>query len=271
MEQILLRGDGQGNWLLSLFGRPNRAKLLKRILSEVPAGQKPFPGCKGLLFNGLPVWGRDYLVLKVAGKSYRVGPTSFFQANLAVALATVEMVTAWVQDGPQTLLADLYAGVGLFSLALASHFERVVAVEADPSAVRDARNNVQRDAEARGKVTVWASEMEKFLEAGWTARDSEQTQPAAPAPADRISISSQEWRQAVCLVDPPRVGLGPKVAAGLLKLAPQHLLYLSCDPATQARDCAILVKAGYSLQKLHVLDMFPQTAHVETLLHLTRS
>ncbi|MBK7048950.1 MAG: hypothetical protein IPH48_21095 [bacterium] len=81
-------------------------------------------------------------------------------------------------------------------------------------------------------------------------------------------LGDDAWRDAVCVVDPPRAGLGKDGTAAVLARRPAHVFYMSCDPATQARDAAILVAAGYRPRQLRALDMFPQSAHVESLLWL---
>ena len=254
VEQITVRLDGQGHWLLSLFGPQNRLKILKRMLAALGPGEAPAPGCTGLLFNNLPVWGHDYLVHKVAGHTFKVSAQSFFQGNHAVTEAAVATVRSWLGDlaangrlGP--LLGDLFCGVGLFSLALADLFPRVIAIDSDEGACRDLVNNAERDDSARGKVTVRPGTLAKVL--------------AEPEPG-----SPEEWAAACCVVDPPRAGLGKDGAAALLERRPRQVLFMSCDPATLARDAAIFAEAGYAPTRLRVLDMFPQTAHIESLLLL---
>ncbi|MFO7608489.1 MAG: class I SAM-dependent RNA methyltransferase [Candidatus Krumholzibacteriia bacterium] len=256
VEQILVRLDGRGRFLLSLFGPPARQKLLKRILAGVGPDQAPTPGCTGILFNNLPVWGHDYLVHEIDGHTFKVAAQSFFQGNHGVTGEAVATAQAWLDDlaaagrlGP--LLADLFCGVGLFSLCLADRFARVVAVDSDEGACRDLENNVQRDAAARGKVTVHAGPVAKVL-------------------AEADLATDEAWREACCVVDPPRTGLGKDAAAALAARAPRQVLFMSCDPATLARDAALLVAAGYTPTRLRVLDMFPQTAHIETLLLMER-
>lgn len=257
VEQILVRLDGRGRFLLSLFGPPARQKLLKRILAGIDPEQAPTPGCTGILFNNLPVWGHDYLVHEVAGHTFKVAAQSFFQGNHGVTGEAVATAQAWLDDlaaagrlGP--LLADLFCGVGLFSLCLADRFARVVAVDSDEGACRDLENNVQRDAAARGKVTVQAGPVAKVL-------------------AEADLATDEAWREACCVVDPPRAGLGKDAAAALAARAPRQVLVMSCDPATLARDAALLAAAGYAPTRLRVLDMFPQTAHIETLLLMERA
>ena len=255
-EELVVRLDGRGNWLLSIFGPPNRLRMMKKILAALPLDEPPAPGCVGLLFNNLPIWGRDYLVYEVAGHKFRVGAQSFFQSNLAVTEYAVAKARAWLGElagagtlGP--LLGDLFCGAGLFSLTLADLFEQVVAIDSDPYAIRDAQNNVQRSA-AAAKVKVRKGKL-------------------AIALGDPDLASAEQWTASCCVIDPPRTGLGKDGVKSLLAVRPRHILYMSCDPATLARDVAALADDGYQLKKLQVLDMFPQTSHIETLALLEKS
>lgn len=257
-QQIVVRLDGGGGFLASLFGLPNRARPLKQMLRRLPDGQPPAPGCAGVLLNNLPQWGRDHLLVRAAGRTYRVGANSFFQSNQAEAEAVVAALRAWLGDGAATgrLLVDLYCGVGLFSLALAERFAHVVGVESDPHAVRDARNNAAHDKKASGRLEIVQGDVAEVLGA-WNA--------------DAGVPGGLDWRDAVVVADPPRTGLGEAAVAALARLAPRDIFYLSCDPATQARDAAALAAAGYAPHRLRLFDMFPQTSHIEALLHLARA
>ena len=253
-EQIVVRMNGRGGWLVSIFGPSRRVKVMRKILAALPEGEPPAPGCEGLLFNNLPLWGRDYLIHEIAGHKYRVGAQSFFQGNRAVTEEALAMIREWItelkNDGNLgVLLGDLFCGVGLFSLALADLFEKVVAVDSDQGSCRDAENNIQRNEAIRDKARVHIGQLTKIL-----------AQPDLAPPA--------LWNASFCLVDPPRAGLGRDGVKTLLDLRPRHLLYMSCDPATLARDAAAFVAAGYRARRLHVLDMFPQTSHIETMLLL---
>jgi 23S rRNA (uracil1939-C5)-methyltransferase len=247
-EQVVVKLDGRGGWLVSLFGPPNRLRALKRILAEISGDVPPADGCQGLLYNNLPLWGRDYLVVEVGGGKYRVGARSFFQNNLAVTERALTTLTAWLADSRPTggLLADLYCGVGLLTLALADRFDRIVAADTDPFAIRDAENNVRRDRRTRDKTTV-----------------------VRAAAADQLR-SEEAWSDACVVLDPPRTGLQAAGVGALAAAAPRDVFYMSCDPATLARDTAGLAAAGYAPSRLALLDMFPQTAHVECLLQMRR-
>jgi len=253
-EQIVVRMDGRGGWLVSIFGPPKRLKVMRKVLAALPEGESPAPGCEGLLYNNLPLWGRDYLVHEIAGHKYRVSAQSFFQGNQAAteeALTTIRSWLAELKDEGKlgAMLGDLFCGVGLFSLALADLFEKVIAVDSDEGGCRDAKNNVLHSEVARDKVRVYTGRLARVL-----------AQPDLAPPAI--------WNASLCLVDPPRAGLGKDGVKTLLDVRPRHLLYMSCDPATLARDTAAFVAAGYQVKRLQVLDMFPQTSHIETLLLL---
>ncbi len=257
VEQVIVRMDGHGNWLLSIFGLPARMKVMKKILAATPDDEAPAEGCVGLLYNNLPLWGRDHLVYEVAGHKYRVSAQSFFQGNFSATEDAVATVRAWVDEISSAgqlggLLGDLYCGVGLFSLALADQFEKVVAVDTDKNSYRDATNNVKHSAELRDRITLRQGSMVKML-------------------GDDNLANGAEWESGLCLVDPPRAGLGKSGVKSIIARKPRQVVYMSCDPATMARDTAALVEAGYVVRKLKVMDFFPQTAHIECLMLLERS
>ncbi len=171
------------------------------------------------------------------GYTFRVSHKSFFQVNrfliddlVGCALAGAEGETA----------LDLYSGVGLFSLTLAGRFRSVTAVESGAAAAGDLDFNATR---ASLEVRVQRSGVEAYLE------------------------GLQETPDFV-LADPPRAGLGSAVVRHLLRLRPHHLVIVACDPATLARDLGHLLAGGYSLDRLTLVDLFPQTYHIETVAHL---
>jgi 23S rRNA (uracil1939-C5)-methyltransferase len=177
--------------------------------------------------------------------SYRVSPHSFFQANTPMAAWMAEEVLRQVEGsigGARAEVMDLYCGVGLFSRALAPRVARVVGVELSPAACADFRHNLEGLDNAR-------------LEPG----DVAELLPRLPKSCNAV------------VADPPRAGLGAEVVRALAALAPSLLVYFSCDPATLARDARELARAGYGLRSLRLLDLFPQTYHLETLSVWSRS
>jgi 23S rRNA (uracil1939-C5)-methyltransferase len=175
------------------------------------------------------------------GGRFRVSPGSFFQVNTPLAAELAARVTAAVRESPassggRAALLDLYCGVGLFSLYAAPFAARVVGVELAPSACADYRHNLHDCAQA------------------------ELIQGRAEEVLPRL-----ELRPEVVIADPPRAGLGRAVVRALAALRPSLLLYVSCDPATLARDARELIRCGYSLESLTLFDLFPQTYHLESL------
>jgi len=184
----------------------------------------------------LGIAGESELVYTAGSIAYRVSAGSFFQTNRFLTGKMVELVVAG-RSGKVAL--DLYAGVGLFAVPLAKAFERMIAVEASPSSIADLKHNAPRN------VRVVRETIDRFL-AGPTA------------PTDLV------------VVDPPRAGLGEKVTRALVKLAAPRITYVSCDPSTLARDLKPLLAGGYRIEQIHLLDLFPQTFHIETLVQLVR-
>jgi 23S rRNA (uracil1939-C5)-methyltransferase len=183
--------------------------------------------------------GEESLRWRAAGRDYRVSLGSFFQVNRFLVDPLVRLVTAGERGAAAW---DLYAGVGLFSVPLAAQFGEVTAVESAAGSVRDLRENLRGT-----NHRVVASETAKFLR-----RTTEQ----------RVTAPD------LVVVDPPRAGLGRDVTASLGKLRPPRITYVSCDPATLSRDLAALLESGYHLRKMHLVDLFPQTFHLESVTHL---
>jgi 23S rRNA (uracil1939-C5)-methyltransferase len=180
----------------------------------------------------LESWGAKGLNYRAAGEDYWVGSGGFFQVNRSIVDELVRIVTI----GRQGAIAwDLYAGVGLFSRSLAKVFQQVVAVEA-------AANDLPKSFKGSGKRAVEATTAE-FL---------------------RSAVVQRE-RPELIVMDPPRAGVGAEVCALLARIAAPEIVYVSCDPVTLARDLKALVAAGYNVVELHMVDMFPQTFHLETV------
>ena len=167
---------------------------------------------------------------------------SFFQSNRCLLSSLVARVLAHVPDGR---IVDLYAGVGLFAVSLAARgASEIVAVEGDRSSARDLEANADP---YRGSLRVEFVPVEDYL--------------ARRAPE----------RPATMVLDPPRTGVSPQAMSGILGLKIPRIVYLSCDPATLARDVRRFVEAGYTLDHIESFDLFPNTPHIETLVVLNRS
>ena len=203
----------------------------------------------------------------IHGETYRLNAESFFQANDSL---LPELIDAAIGDARGETALELYCGVGLLTLPLARRFAHVTGVEGDSAAAAFARTNLANaglsNAEiANQDVGDWLEQEpvtggKENMECGDLSPLSEKRrQIAAPQSPDFL------------LLDPPRTGAESRVIAGVLKLQPKRTCYVSCDPATLARDLKKLIAGGYTIESLAAFDMFPQTHHVETVVHLSAS
>ncbi len=184
----------------------------------------------------LAVSGATALNYKTAHAGYRVSAGAFFQVNRFLTDELVEIVVA--KRSGRTAL-DLYAGVGLFSSVLSREFERVIAVESSPQSSADLAYN------SPANVKAVRATVDQYLKSSRPKAD-------------------------LIVVDPPRSGLGERVVRALADTEAPAITYVSCDPATLARDLVVLLAAGYRVEQAHLVDLFPQTFHLETVLHLAR-
>ena len=239
----------ENSLLVSFFSGESDRQAQARLTEKCLALKRALPELQGgalFLAEGkrpaslIQRWGETSLVYKASGSGYRVSLGSFFQVNRYLVDTLVELV-AGGRNG--RLAWDLYAGVGLFARVLAGNFERVIAVESSPTSSADLRHNLQ----GTSHHAIQASTLD-FL----------QKQKSSAAPPDLI------------VFDPPRAGLGAAITALLSQIGPAEIVYVSCDPATLSRDLAALVNSGYDLRTITMVDMFPQTFHLESVSVLTR-
>jgi 23S rRNA (uracil1939-C5)-methyltransferase len=245
MQQGALPDDARhfraiaGNGEISIVDDHGRNPL------SVPPAFSPLPFGEGQ-GEGRSIAGGSSAVCEIThtinGEKYRLNAASFFQANHELAPSLID--SAIGAENGQTAI-ELYCGVGLFTLPLARRFEKVVGVEGDTPATEFARQNL---AEANlMNVEIVNADVAVWLE-----------NPASSYP-DVVDL---------LLLDPPRTGAESRVISGILRLKPKRICYVSCDPATLARDLKKLIAGGYSINRLAAFDMFPQTHHVETVVHL---
>jgi 23S rRNA (uracil1939-C5)-methyltransferase len=191
------------------------------------------------------LFGPGHINYRAAGADFRVGHLSFFQVNRHL---VDEMAATITSHATGASVLDLYAGVGLFSVPLARSCERLIAVESNEAAVRDLQVNL---APAGTKAQAVCADAQRCLAGVTEAPD-------------------------VVILDPPRVGVEPTALRDLQRIAPQRIVYLSCDPATLARDLGVLTAGGtnavgaYAITEMHMFDVFPQTYHIEAMVRLER-
>ena len=249
------RGNVSGQVLVCLVvnGRklPHPEDLIQRL--------KAVPGFTSLVLSvntkqGNAVLGEEFITLygpgyiedTLCGLTFRLSPRSFYQVNHYQAQRLYDAAIAQAGITKQDLVLDLYCGVGTISLCMAKAAGKVIGVEVIPQAVQDAKENALRN----------GIENAEFLcaDAGKAALELEQT-----------GIHPD-----VVVVDPPRKGLNADAIEAISKMAPRRVVYVSCDPATLARDVALLKDKGYCLQSAQAADLFPRCAHVESIVCLYR-
>jgi 23S rRNA (uracil1939-C5)-methyltransferase len=246
----------QGIKEIELFASHDDARLLMEIYAIAGAppiqefaqeAQRAMPEVKGVaLFteagsNGQAELqqnvGETFLNYQVGEKVFRVSAGSFFQTNRFLLSDLVHTV---MEDCHGKTALDLYAGVGLFAYHLAKRFEQVFAVESSPVSSRDLDANVPKN------VTPVHTTTEQFLP------------------------KCLNLHPDMVVADPPRSGLGDQAAKLLASLRVSNIIYVSCDPATLARDLRLLLESGYRVEGIHLVDLFPQTFHIESIVRLTR-
>ena len=192
------------------------------------------------------LWGCDSLEEQLCGMSFTLSVPSFFQVNLAQTERLYSLAVEFAGlTGKETVL-DLYCGIGTISLCMARRAGRVIGAEIVPQAIEDARENARRN--GIRNVTFFCGD------AGEVAR----------------KMTEKMIRPQVICVDPPRKGLSPQVPVTLAALSPDRIVYVSCDSGTLARDIRRFADLGYQAVRAQAVDLFPRTAHVETVVLLSR-
>jgi len=224
----------------SSSGFASFAAAWKEQVPELAGGECVHDGANAEATRQIARWGAESISYRCAGFNYRVDHGAFFQVNRWLVDSLIERI---VKDRHGRAAWDLFAGVGLFARQLAGHFEQVIAVESAPTAVKSLGQNL--DGTGGRSVT---SDTLSFLK-------------------NRMPATEPD----LIVVDPPRAGLGPDITALLGEIAAPALVYVSCDPATLARDLKALLGSGYSVGTVMLADLFPQTFHLETVVTLQRS
>jgi len=169
----------------------------------------------------------------------RLSPLSFYQVNRSQAERLYRLAAEAAAVGPEDTLLDLYCGAGTIGLSMAKNCLQLIGVESVPDAVADAQKNAAENGIANAR----------FL--------------CADAGEAAAQLSREGVRPAAVILDPPRKGCSKETVEAAAALAPQRIIYVSCDPATLARDLALFEEKGYKTVKVTPVDMFPRTAHVE--------
>jgi len=232
VHRVEIRQNETGNVLLKLKG--NQAAIpaieITSPISMVHTNSN----------DQVVIAGDDYLILSLLDKEFRVSAGSFFQTNFIGAEALVDTVLE-MAEGLNGTLMDLYCGVGLFSSFLANLFDHIVGIEVSKSACADFAVNLDR----YEHISLYEGTVERAL-------------PVIHVSPDCV------------VIDPPRKGINRFAIDALVEKKPPVIIYVSCNPSTLARDVKRLMRSGYSLERSVLVDMFPQTYHIESVNYLTR-
>ena len=249
------RGAVSGQILVCLAVNGDRIPKPEALIDRL----KAIPGFTTLVLSvntkkGNAVLGDEFITLygpgfiedTLCGLNFRLSPRSFYQVNHHQAQRLYEAAISQAQITKSDTVLDLYCGVGTITLAMASAAGKVIGVEVIPQAVEDARDNAKRN----------GIENAEFFcgDAGQAA----------------LELEKQGIQADVVVVDPPRKGLNADTIEALHRFSPRRIVYVSCDPATLARDVALLKERGYVLQNALAADLFPRCAHVESIVCLSR-
>jgi 23S rRNA (uracil1939-C5)-methyltransferase len=254
IRHLLVRTAGGEGALLTFVTRsqdfPHEREIVAALIED-------FPQLLGIHQNVNPaatnvILGRQWRTVAGAAQieqalgrlRFRLSPASFFQINTQQAEVLYDVAKRMAGRGPRLL--DLYGGVGTIALWLADGFDEVGGVEEVPAAITDAEANAELN--GISNVRFLAAPVEDFM------------REQAPDSGSGLTVT----------LDPPRAGCEASVLHSLGRIRPDRIVYVSCDPGTLARDLAVLVKAGYRVEEVQPVDLFPQTAHIETAVRLTR-
>ena len=256
LRHLYVRTNGAGESVVCIFanGRelPHEAELVALLRETSPrivgvvlgVNTQPTGAILGKEYRTL--WGTDVLTDELCGLTFRLSVPSFYQVNREMAEALYDKAVEFAAlTGTETVL-DLYCGAGTITQVMARHAGRVIGAEIVPEAIEDAKANAERNG---------VENVEFFC---------------GDASAVAADFAAKGLRPDVICVDPPRKGLAPEVVRAAAQMAPRRIVYVSCDPATLARDVKLFAAEGYSAVRAAAVDMFPGTANVESVVALER-
>jgi 23S rRNA (uracil1939-C5)-methyltransferase len=257
LRTLMLRNSSNGEWMLILTVFEWLEKELFELLDFI---KNAFPQITSLQYAhnpkgndtlaGLDIkvyHGRDHIVEEMEGLKFKISPRSFYQTNSAQAYVLYKITRDFANIQPHEVVYDLYTGTGTIANFVAAQAKKVIGIEYVEDAVADA--HVNSDLNGIKNTQFFSGDMKKVL---------------------NEEFIREQGAPDVVICDPPRAGMEEAVVKAVLFANPQRIVYVSCNPATQARDLALL-KEHYSISKTQPVDMFPQTAHVENVCLLLRN
>ena len=256
LRNLFIRTNEKGDVMLVMcFGREEEAKrkaLLDALIARFPAITSLWYIINAKLNDSIgdqsPIlyYGEDAIYEEMEGLRFKIGPKSFYQTNSDQAYRLYSVARDFAALSGNEVVYDLYTGTGTIAQFVSRQAARVVGIEYVPEAIADARVNARNNGITN--CTFFAGDMKDVL---------------------TEAFIQEHGRPDVVILDPPRAGIHPDVAGVILKAAPQRMVYVSCNPASQARDLAILCR-DFRITAVQPVDMFPHTMHVENVVALER-
>lgn len=259
LRSVMIRkGEHSGEIMVNLITRTEDIELLKPLVETI---KKKHPEVTSIVNNitdskgdhsygdkEVLLYGSPVIHDTLGGIDYEISANSFFQTNTKGAEQLYNVVVDFAELTPEMVVWDFYSGAGSISLYIADKVKQVIGFEVVKDAVKNAKMNAKRNKIPH--CEFFEANLDTFL----------QTNQDLIATLDKPDLA---------IVDPPRAGLNPKFVKQLIGLKPPSIVYVSCNPSTQARDIQLLVEAGYEVEKIQPVDMFPHTAHIETVAKLS--
>lgn len=252
---FLRKGSASGELCTVIVARRNVPEF-KKLAAELV---QKFPEIKGVVLNINPdktnvILGEREITLcgsaeisdVMCGVRLDISPKSFYQVNTPQAERLYKQAAEFAESKGKALL-DLYCGIGSIGLSMANEAAKIIGAEIVPEAVENARKNA--------------------LQSGYSNAEF----ICADAAEAAARLAEDGLRPDVILLDPPRKGCGSETVAACVKMSPERIVMISCNPATAARDCKLLSESGYSVEKVRAFDLFPRTRHIECVVKLTKS
>lgn len=256
LRSMILRNNHKGQYMLIIVFAEDQPDQRDALLNMLHTS---YPEITSLLYvintkcndtiNDLPVhtyFGSDYIIEEMEDLSFKVGPKSFYQTNTEQAYMLYQVVREFAQLQGNELVFDLYTGTGTIANFVARKAKHVIGIEYVPEAIEDAKVNSQIN--HINNTTFFAGDMKDIL---------------------TKEFLQKHGKPDVIITDPPRAGMHEDVIKTILLASPERIVYVSCNPATQARDLTLL-DSDYQVSKVQPVDMFPHTQHVENVVLLER-
>ena len=254
---IIRKGEHSGEIMVNLVTRNEDKELVAPLVKSITS---KFPEVTSIVNNitsskgdhsigerEILLFGNSVIHDSLGGLDYEISANAFFQTNTKGAEQLYNTVIEFAELRSDMVVWDFYSGAGSISLYIADKVKQVIGFEVVKDAVKNAKKNAKRNNVPH--CQFFEANLDTFL----------QTNQDLIAKLDKPDLA---------IVDPPRAGLNPKFVKQLIALQPPSIVYVSCNPSTQARDIALLVEAGYDVEKIQPVDMFPHTAHIETVAKL---